>query len=143
MTGNRRVTFRKKRAGALPSAALCSKTMNATQIADIRRRLLEERERIVAEWENHGGDAGPGDDWDLKDPEERATHISSAAVDHRIAEDDLNLLRKVEFALRRIEDDTYCDCANCGNPIPTERLMAKPSASLCIACQELKDATKP
>lgn len=117
--------------------------MNTTQLADVRRRLLEERVRIVAEWEDHGGATGPGADWDLKDPEERATHVSSAAVDHRIAEDDRNLLHKIEFALRRLDDGTYCNCANCGNPIPTERLMAKPSASLCIACQAIKDATKP
>jgi DnaK suppressor protein len=116
--------------------------MNAVQSAEIRRLLLEERERIIAEWENHGGDSGPGDDWDLKDPEERATQITSGTVDLQIAEDNLNLLRKVEFALRRLDDGTYCQCANCGATIPMERLLAKPSVSLCIACQEEKDAAK-
>ena len=117
--------------------------MNATQSVEIRQRLLEERERIVAEWENHGGDAGPGDDWDLKDPEERAAQIASGTVDRQIADDDLNLLHKVDFALQRLDDGTYGQCTDCGNPIPMERLLAKPSVSLCLACQELKDAAKP
>ena len=116
--------------------------MNATQTAAIRQSLLKDRERIIAEWESHGGDAGPGDDWNLKDPEERAVQITSETVERRIAEDDLNLLRKVEFALKRLNEGTYCQCAHCGKPIPVERLMAKPSASLCLACQEIKDSMK-
>ena len=116
--------------------------MNATQLAEIRRLLIEERERIVAEWENHGGDSGPGDDWDLKDPEERATQITTDTVERQIAEDDRNLLRKVDFALQRLDEGTYEKCANCGAGIPAERLLAKPSVSLCLACQNIKDAAK-
>lgn len=117
--------------------------MNATQTAEIRRRLIEDRERIVAEWESHGGDAGPDDDdWDLKDPEERATQLVSGTVDLQITEDDRNLLKKIDFALQRLDAGTYEQCANCGKPIPLERLLAKPSVSLCLACQEEKDATK-
>ena len=116
--------------------------MNATQLADIRRQLLAVREHIVAVWKDHGGDSGSGDDWDSRDPEERATQISSDTVDRRIADDDRNLLEKVNFALRRLDDGSYCNCANCGAPIPMARLMAKPSVSLCISCQEQKDAAK-
>lgn len=116
--------------------------MNATQTAQIHRHLLAERERIVAEWKNHGGDASPGNDWDLRDLEEQATRITTEAVDQRITDDDLQLLRKVELAIQRLAAGTYELCANCGQPIPLERLLAKPSVSLCLACQQLKDATK-
>ena len=40
--------------------------MNATQNAELQARLLAERDRIVTEWRSHGGDSGPGDDWNLK-----------------------------------------------------------------------------
>lgn len=116
--------------------------MNATQSAQIHGHLLAERERIVAEWKNHGGDASPGDEWDLQDLEEQATRITTEAVDQRIADDDLQLLRKVEFALQRLAEGSYEQCANCGQPIPLERLLAKPAVSLCLACQQLKDAAK-
>jgi DnaK suppressor protein len=114
--------------------------MNATKAPEIRRRLLEERERILAEWEQHGGEAAPGSEWDLRDPEERATHATSATVDRKIADDDLNLLRKVDLALKRLEEGSYWHCANCGELIPLDRLLAKPAVSLCLACQEAKDA---
>ena len=114
--------------------------MNATQIAELRDRLIKERERIVAEWESHGGDGGPTDDWNTRDMEERAVQIASEVVERRIALDDSNLLRKVDFALKRIAEGTYEECENCGATIPVERLMAKPAVSLCLACQEAKDA---
>ena len=116
--------------------------MNATQKTEIRRQLLAERERIVAEWQDHGGAAGPGPDWNLRDPEERAVHSSSDTVDQQIAGDDRNLLRKVEFALERLDAGTYTQCESCGQTIPAERLAAKPSVSLCLSCQKIKDATK-
>lgn len=116
--------------------------MNATQSAEIRNRLLEERERIVAEWESHRGEASPGTAWDLKDPEEQASLLTTVTVERQIAEDDVNLLRKVDFALQRLAAGSYDQCANCGQPIPLERLLAKPSVSLCLACQTLKDAAK-
>jgi len=116
--------------------------MNATLKAEIHSRLLEERERIIAEWKDHGDTAGPGGDWDMRDREERAVQISNETVDRQIVEDNRNLLQKVDFALQRLEQGGYEQCAQCRQTIPIERLMAKPSVSLCIACQEAKDARK-
>lgn len=65
--------------------------------------------------------------------------IASDTVDRRIADDDRNLLAKIDFALLRLEEGTYTTCANCGSDIPIARLEAKPAVSLCVACQELKD----
>jgi DnaK suppressor protein len=41
----------------------------------------------------------------------------------------------VRHALARIEDGTYGYCEECGNPIGASRLLARPEARLCIACQ--------
>jgi len=49
---------------------------------------------------------------------------------------DQELLTAVNQALRRIEDGTYGQCAECGHPIQIERLEAMPSVSLCISCQQ-------
>ena len=114
--------------------------MNTKQTAELRRRLRDERERILSEWRSHGGNAGPtDDDWDLNDPEEQAVLLTSETVTRHLANDELNLLRKIDFALQRLEQGTYFHCANCGQPIPLDRLLAKPSVSLCLACQRAKD----
>ena len=44
------------------------------------------------------------------------------------------LLNQVNEALGRMDAGTYGQCANCGCPIPPARLLALPSAALCIAC---------
>jgi DnaK suppressor protein len=38
-------------------------------------------------------------------------------------------------ALARIEDGSYGACEACGQPIGISRLLARPEARLCIACQ--------
>jgi DnaK suppressor protein len=52
------------------------------------------------------------------------------------SENDRQLLRMVESALRRIEDGTFGQCVSCGNPIESKRLQAVPWAARCFQCQE-------
>ncbi|RJG20487.1 TraR/DksA family transcriptional regulator [Massilia cavernae] len=41
----------------------------------------------------------------------------------------------VRRALAKLEDGSYGECEECGNPIGFSRLQARPEARLCIACQ--------
>jgi DnaK suppressor protein len=110
--------------------------MDKQQTEGFRKQLIEQREQIVAAWaeeEKTEGDV-------LRDPEELATLITRSEVEDQLAEDDRNLVEKIDFALRRLDAGTYGQCTGCGRDIPIARLQAKPSVSLCIACQEEKDA---
>jgi DnaK suppressor protein len=49
---------------------------------------------------------------------------------------DVSLLRQIQDALLRIEDQTYGICQECGTPISTKRLEAVPWASYCVVCQD-------
>jgi RNA polymerase-binding transcription factor len=40
----------------------------------------------------------------------------------------------LDDALRRLDDGTYGICEVCGEPIPGERLEARPSARTCVGC---------
>lgn len=44
------------------------------------------------------------------------------------------LLRDIDAALQRIDDDEYGDCRRCGEPINPKRLDVDPTALLCIDC---------
>ena len=48
---------------------------------------------------------------------------------------DVQEIRAVERALKRIELGTYGICVSCGQPIERERLEAYPTANRCAACQ--------
>jgi DnaK suppressor protein len=37
--------------------------------------------------------------------------------------------------LAKLEDGSYGMCEECGQPIGVSRLLARPEARLCIACQ--------
>ena len=69
------------------------------------------------------------------DVADRAESEAERALEHRQELDDTRYLRKIEFALRRLDEGIYEYCTTCGGAIPRERLFAKPSVSLCHACQ--------
>lgn len=45
-------------------------------------------------------------------------------------------LRNIDQALARLERGNYGTCAECGESIPVERLMAVPFAIYCVDCQQ-------
>ena len=48
-------------------------------------------------------------------------------------------LRKVEQALGRIQDGTFGECESCEEAIDPRRLMARPTANLCVNCKEVSE----
>ncbi len=51
-------------------------------------------------------------------------------------------LKQVEAAKRRLDEGTYGQCAECGQPINAERLQVLPYATLCIRCQSKKSTSR-
>jgi DnaK suppressor protein len=48
---------------------------------------------------------------------------------------DIDELAQVESALKRLDAGTYGNCADCGDPIPLQRLQVQPAAQCCATCQ--------
>ena len=48
-------------------------------------------------------------------------------------------LLQIEAALRRIEDDDYGNCQECGDQIAAARLGVDPAVLLCINCASAKE----
>jgi DnaK suppressor protein len=55
--------------------------------------------------------------------------MAQATERHRTAE-----LNRIDAALKRIDDDEYGYCIECGDEISDKRLEIDPSATHCIAC---------
>jgi DnaK suppressor protein len=51
-----------------------------------------------------------------------------------------NKSRELAEALERVRDGTYGTCRACGCRIPRRRLEAMPTATLCVSCQEQREA---
>ncbi|HUN69022.1 MAG TPA: TraR/DksA family transcriptional regulator [Burkholderiales bacterium] len=54
---------------------------------------------------------------------------------------DLNELRDLEAAQKRLEDGSYGDCVDCGAEIDLARLRAVPGAARCVKCQSVHEKT--
>jgi DnaK suppressor protein len=48
-------------------------------------------------------------------------------------------VRQLGDALERIRDGSYGICLQCEDEIPEKRLMVRPSAGLCVHCQETNE----
>ncbi len=65
-----------------------------------------------------------------------ATAEYEQSFEYRLRDREKFLLRKVDKALRRIENGEYDECESCGETISKKRLLARPEATLCIVCKE-------
>lgn len=57
----------------------------------------------------------------------------------RLDQRNILFLKKVEEAKQKILDGTYGECEDCGDHISQKRLLARPTATMCIDCQEEKE----
>lgn len=104
--------------------------MNDAQLEFFRRRLLQMRQEVLQR------------EMDVKerlherevfaDPADRATAEEEHWLDLRLRERESLLLRKIDDALRRIEAKEYGYCEKTGDPIGIPRLLARPTATVCV-----------
>lgn len=96
-----------------------------------KSKLLRRRAELlgdVAEIE-HALDAPMPNDW-----EDRASERQGDEVLEAIGQTDLAVLKRIDAALIRIENETYGRCMSCGEAISDARLDAVPETALCRYC---------
>ena len=73
---------------------------------------------------------------DFKDMavEEIQSTVDEAKAEHAVEE-----LELVVAARRRLADQTYGECLDCGEPIDLRRLVAMPATPFCTACQHIHE----
>lgn len=94
--------------------------------------LRDEIREVLARSENEAYADIAGRVGDLEDQS-----VADLLVDVNLAEvtRDVQEMRAIERALKRIALGTYGICVSCGQPIERERLEAYPTANRCAACQ--------
>ncbi|HOA82576.1 MAG TPA: RNA polymerase-binding protein DksA [Thermodesulfovibrio thiophilus] len=72
--------------------------------------------------------------------------IASQEIDRsfllRLRDRERKLLKKIDKAIEKIDNDTYGICSSCGAEIPIERLEARPVTDLCIDCKTEQEETE-
>ena len=114
--------------------APASQYMSAEQLAFFRERLLQTQKELL---ENANLTSEHLREHELEpDPTDQATIEEEYALELRARDRERKLLKKIDEALRRIDDGSYGYCEETGEPISLKRLEARPIATLSIEAQE-------
>ena len=73
------------------------------------------------------------------DPNDRATQESDMALELRNRDRERKLIKKIDEMIAKIDAGEYGYCESCGVEIGLKRLLARPTASLCIDCKTLEE----
>jgi DnaK suppressor protein len=109
-----------------------NRALTKKQLSNLKEKLHDERTSMVKLWD---------DGFDLARPEgsdEVEQSISDYTNSHllRFKNRESFYLKKIEKALKKFDLHEYGKCSDCGDWIKFERLLARPTAELCILCKE-------
>lgn len=106
-----------------------------------RKRLEDERDRLQAmilDYELELEEARLTESSSDRSPDPGNAEAGSMKFEYEkelsIEQNTVDLLGKVERALKNIEKGTYGICESCGKPIPMARLDVLPYVTLCVDC---------
>jgi DnaK suppressor protein len=96
-----------------------------------KRDLMVEVDRTVLHMKDEAAN--------FPDPNDRATQESEFSLELRTRDRERKLIRKIDEALKRIEDGSYGYCLETGEEIGIKRLEARPVATLSLEAQERRE----
>jgi DnaK suppressor protein len=73
---------------------------------------------------------------DRYDEIDQATTDIEQSMRMRLRNRETLYIKKIDEALRRIEEGTFGECDECQEDIELRRLEARPTATLCVFCKE-------
>ncbi|RKX59367.1 MAG: RNA polymerase-binding protein DksA [Thermodesulfobacteriota bacterium] len=112
--------------------------MDKEKLEYFKQLLLKKREAILKEvMQTRKGLEEKSEP--LADAIDQATRESDLAFELRLRDREQKLLKKIDKALKKIEEGTYGICEACGAEIDEKRLMARPEATLCIECKRAQE----
>lgn len=100
-------------------------------LANWRRALMEEVDRTMHHMKDEAAN--------FPDPTDRATQESEFSIELRTRDRERKLIRKIDEAITRLDQDEYGFCDTCGTEIGIRRLEARPTATLCVDCKSLDE----
>ena len=112
--------------------------MNTEQTAFFRHRLIALRDETLAHIEEvreqmtQGSSAG-------MDEVDQASREEMLNLQLRIIDRESKLLKKIAYSIKQIEDGLYGYCEETGEKIGLERLLLRPTATLCIDAKTMNE----
>jgi DnaK suppressor protein len=109
--------------------------MTKTSVKDFRRALEAKRKELL----NGSSDREEILIENAAEEFDRLQQQMNREVAIRNLDRESKLLKEVQAAMARIDEETFGTCLRCEEAIPEKRLKALPWAAYCVPCQEAID----
>jgi DnaK suppressor protein len=104
--------------------------MNTEQTAHFKNLFLALKENLLKNTLTNEETVFLGDEGDLAEQE------IEGRLSRKLKGRETFYLKKINSALNRLDNGSFGTCEDCGADISEARLMARPTADLCINCKE-------
>lgn len=110
-------------------------SLSKKQLAELKDKIQAERERVI----NSGG---IDEEMFALKSEESKDEVDQASAEYersqmlRFKNRDAFYAKKLVLALDKMKEGEYGVCTECDSDISFKRLLARPTADLCIACKD-------
>jgi DnaK suppressor protein len=113
--------------------------MKKKELDQLKELLEGEKRRIL----RHLEDISDTSVADLDTPSGDSVDLAALEINQnslvKVGKRELNHLKKIDVALKKMDDGTYGECESCGEQIGVARLLARPVAQLCIDCKTAQE----
>ena len=113
--------------------------MRKRELDKIKKDLLRRRTELVGQALDVGDADLKSERENLLDSGDAASQEVNQAFKIRLREREQKLLKKIDSALKHVEEGTFGICEECGDAIEIKRLMARPVTTLCITCKNRQE----
>lgn len=107
--------------------------LSDAQVNNIDQKVKFELSRVM---DSINPGVGAMDKDELRDPVDEANSNIQASHELRMKNRELFYFKKLNQTLDRIKNGTVGICKECDGEINYERIMARPTAEMCISCKE-------
>jgi DnaK suppressor protein len=133
----KRISSTSPAAHSAPAKRRAKTSSQGKKYAAIRRDLERQRKALLDEAVE--GLANPNGQEAFPDVSDQASAEAEQNFTMRIREREQRLLKKIDEAIGRMDQNIYGICERCEEEIPYPRLKARPVTTLCINCKTLEE----
>jgi DnaK suppressor protein len=116
--------------------------MEAKELIKLKKKLLQERERLLNSAATSRRSEFSIATEDLADETDLTSVERSQGIVFTLREKEQRTLAEIDEALQRMEEGSYGQCEECEDDIGAKRLDIFPTARLCITHQEEQEKKK-
>src|SRR3989338_5989352 len=109
--------------------------LNKKQFESLKNLVVQEKHRVLSSL-NQECEAFKINSEDLTDEVDQASSDQTSSQILRFRNRDIFYVKKLTKAIEKMDKGEYGICEDCGDKIKFERLVARPTAELCIVCKE-------